>query len=56
MLSDKHQMATSSNVLGPMKEKAHCPKVFVFVEGLCVRNEVKLSRWMVDSQEFRKID
>ena len=45
-----------------MKEKACCPKVFVFVkteryaEGSGVRNGEKLSEWMVDSQEFRKID
>ena len=27
-----------------------------YAEGLCVRNGAKLSGWMVDSQEFRKID
>ena len=43
-----------------MKEKARCPKVFDFVKGMRkgsdVRNGAKLSGWMVDSQEFRKID
>ena len=43
-----------------MKEKARCPKVFVicerYAEGSGVRNGAKLSGWMVDSQEFRKID
>ena len=42
-----------------MKEKARYPKIFVFVryaDGSGVRNREKLSRWMVDSQVFRKID
>ena len=34
MLSDKHHMVMSSTVLGPMKEKACCPKVFIFVKGM----------------------
>ena len=36
-----------------MKEKARCPKVFVFVKGYAevsgVRNGAKLSGWMVDA-------
>ena len=43
-----------------MKEKVCCPKVFFFceryAEGSGVRNGAQLSGWMVDSQEFRKID
>ena len=42
-----------------MKEKARCPKVCFcerYAEGSGVRNGAKLSGWMVDSQEFRKID
>ena len=45
-----------------MKEKARCPKVFVFVKGMRkvlvseMPNGAKLSGWMVDNQEFRKID
>jgi len=41
--------------VGPVEEKAHCPKVFVFVKGLRkvfvseMRNEVKMSGWIVDS-------
>ena len=45
--------------VGQVKEKAPCPKVFVFVKGMwkvLVSNGTKLSGWMVDSQEFRKID
>ena len=34
MLSDEHHMVISSTVLGPVKEKARCPKVFVFVKGM----------------------
>ena len=43
-----------------MKEKARCPKVFVFTKGMRkvpgVRNGAKLSGWMTDSKEIRKID
>ena len=34
ILSDEHHTVMSSTVSGPMKEKARCPKVFVFVEGM----------------------
>ena len=34
MLSDEHHTVTSSTVSGPVKEKAHCPKVFVFVKAI----------------------
>ena len=42
-----------------MKEKARCPKVCFgerYADGSGVRNGAKLSGWLVDSQEFRKID
>ena len=42
-----------------MKEKACCPKVFVFVKGMrkvLVSEMEQLSGWMADSQQFRKID
>ena len=42
-----------------MKEKARCPKVFVFVKGMrkvLVSEMEQLSGWMADSQQFRKID
>ena len=46
--------------VGPVKEKARCPKGLCFceryAEGSGVRNGAKLSGWTVDSQEFRKID
>ena len=34
MLSDEHHTVISSTVLGPVKEKARCPEVFVFVKGM----------------------
>ena len=45
--------------VGLVKEKARCPKVFVFVKGMrkvLVSEMEQLSGWMADSQQFRKID
>ena len=57
MLSDEHHTVTSSTVSGPMKEKAHCPKVFVFVKAIwrVLVSEMERS-CLDDSLEFIKID
>ena len=34
ILSDEHHTVMSSTVSGPLKEKACCPKVFVFMKGM----------------------
>ena len=57
ILSDEHHTVTSSTVSGPWKKKLvvqrSCER---HAEDSGVRNRARLSGWMVDSQEFRKID
>ena len=64
ILSDEHHTVTSSTVSGPWKKKLVVQRCFFlcvcvcerYAEGSGVRNEAKLSGWMIDSQKFRKID
>ena len=54
MLSDEHHTVNEFHSVGPVKEKAPCPKVFVFVKGmrkvLVSEMEPTLSGWTVDMQ------
>ena len=59
MLSDEHRAVTSSTVSARKRKSSLSKDLCIcerYAEGSGVRNGAKLSGWMVDSQEFRKID
>ena len=59
MLSDEHRTVTSSTVSARERKSSVSTGLCFrerYADGSGVRNGAKLSGWMVDSQEFRKIE